>query len=93
MRMYQEALRVAPAFGYVLYKIGRILAEQGKAAEAEQRFREAINLDPENQDLHYLLGCELMAQGRKDDARKCFEQALRLNPEMPGPITTLACWW
>ena len=63
--------------------------DNGRYAEAEQKFREALRQDPQNGFLMSKLGAVLMDQDRVGDAESVLKQALQINPQDPVALYLL----
>lgn len=79
----REELARAPDSADHLRLLGRALAMQSRASEAEEVVRQALALAPSHAALHEDLGGILAMQGRFEDALSCFETALRSDPRLP----------
>jgi tetratricopeptide (TPR) repeat protein len=60
---------------------GIILWNQGKIAEAKEKFEETIKMSASHADAHYQLGMALLNEGKLPDAVGAFEQYLKLAPD------------
>ncbi|MDR1177773.1 MAG: tetratricopeptide repeat protein [Spirochaetaceae bacterium] len=60
--------------------LGKVLAEQGEAEEAEEQFRAILDESGENADAHFELGELYAALGDATRARAEWRRALRINP-------------
>ncbi len=76
----REALAARPDSVAHLRLLGRALAMQSRAAEAEAVLRDAIALSPGHAPLHEDLGGALAQQGRFEEAIVGFRAALRIDP-------------
>ena len=79
----REELARAPDSVDHLRLLGRALAMQSRASEAEEVVRRALALAPSRAALHEDLGGILAMQGRFEDAVSCFETALKSDPRLP----------
>jgi tetratricopeptide (TPR) repeat protein len=60
---------------------GIILWNQGKIAEAKEKFEETIKMNASHADAHYQLGMALLNEGKLPDAVGAFEAYLKLAPD------------
>ncbi len=78
-----------------LYREGRTLLEQGKAAEAAPLLKEARGIYDQDGDLHYRLAAQLLAQKDYPGAIAAYEKALELgafaNKFRASALYDLAC--
>jgi Tfp pilus assembly protein PilF len=63
-----------------VYNQGIILWNQGKTAEAKEKFEEAIKTDATYADAHYQMGMALLNEGKLAEAVGSFETYLKLAP-------------
>jgi tetratricopeptide (TPR) repeat protein len=61
--------------------VGRLLARQGKDAEAAFHFNQALRLDPGFADAHNELGLVFDRRGQWEEAVAQYREALRINPD------------
>jgi tetratricopeptide (TPR) repeat protein len=66
------------------YNLGLLLSKQGRAAEAEARYRAALAAKPDMVDAWYNLGLLLAQTGRTDEAAQCYRRTLELRPDYPS---------
>ncbi len=64
--------------------LGKVLAQEGRPAEAAAQFREAIALRPDSPEAHANLGNALEALGRAEEARQEYAAALAIEPGLAG---------
>ena len=76
--LLQKALAIRPKFGAAHARLGEVLLEQGKVAEAEAAFRAAIAVDAKVADWQAGLARTLVAKGSFDEALKVSATALKL---------------
>jgi serine/threonine protein kinase/tetratricopeptide (TPR) repeat protein len=62
-------------------RLGNVLRQQGKLAEAEARHQEAVRLDKENASYRDTLGRTLKRRGKWQEAVAAFEEATRFQPD------------
>ena len=60
---------------------GNQFLNEGKFAEAAQRFEQAVAISGDQEDLRYNLAIALARLGKKEEAKKQYEEALRIFPE------------
>jgi tetratricopeptide (TPR) repeat protein len=74
---------VAPRYdgATIYFKLGLVLAEQGKLADAEWAYRHAIDLEPSNLNAYGNLGNILHQQKRYAEAEEAFRQVIKLDPK------------
>jgi hypothetical protein len=75
---FRKAIEQDPKYPRPYFRLGQVLAHQGKFAEAETLLRKAVELEPERVGLHDTLGHVLRAQGKKSEAEAAFANAERL---------------
>jgi tetratricopeptide (TPR) repeat protein/SAM-dependent methyltransferase len=64
---------------------GNALQEQGRIAEAMERYDAAVRADPRCARAHLNRGNILLAGGRLDEARSAYERAMACDPEYAAP--------
>lgn len=92
-RAYREALRLDPALVEARIRLGRVLADEGNAAEAARELQGALAAvhDPQLEYFAALfLGEAELARGRRDEARACFERSAALFPHAQSPLLALS---
>jgi tetratricopeptide (TPR) repeat protein len=90
LREYVKAQEISPASPYVLNKVGKALAELGRAEEAETAFRRAIVLHPDY-PASYVNLARLLAEGKEWKAAAALLKAsLDINPFNPFAWKDLA---
>lgn len=84
--LLQRAVAVAPRCAACHGKLGRALAETGKAKDGVEELRTAVTLSPEDPKLHYDLGRAYRAAGEMDEARAELALSAKLygSKEAPG---------
>ncbi len=75
-----DALRLAPEAAQPRVQLGRVLQDQGKAAEAEACYRQALQIDPGHASTIYNLATLLQGQGRLPEAIAAYQEVVRLDP-------------
>jgi serine/threonine-protein kinase len=81
---WRAAVAARPRAAGAHNKLGLLLANQGKATEAEEELREAIRIKPDDPAAHYNLGNLLYKQGKLTEAEQEFRVALRIKPDYPA---------
>ena len=82
MQYYNNALRIRPGSGEILYNRGLYYREIGQLKEAEADYATLLASDPKDPDAHHNLG--YIALRYKEDypaAIRHFTDAIRYNPE------------
>lgn len=77
---YGLALKKNPRNVTVLSGIGRLMALQGKDAEAMEYLNKAVALDSGDPETLYILGIVYKKAGKTTEAVSTFRKALRINP-------------
>ncbi|VAX05601.1 Tetratricopeptide TPR_2 repeat protein [hydrothermal vent metagenome] len=80
MALYEHALKIAPEVGFVQFKVGSALVEQGRLEESQKYFREALRLQPYNIRARYNLGLALFQQNKFKLAIEQFSELIRIFP-------------
>jgi tetratricopeptide (TPR) repeat protein len=80
VKNYRAALRIAPGFFDASSRLGYILLQQNKPAEAEVEFKEVLRATPSDMKAHKYLGDALAAQGKLAEAEAEYATVLKLNP-------------
>ena len=78
---WREAIAIAPESGHFHYKLGQLLANQDRAAEAEAAFQKALQLNNDPFITNVKLGKSLFDQGEFDLAEAAYEVALKQYPK------------
>jgi len=79
-RDFRTALKISPDFTEASGRLGFILLQQKKPAEAEVEFRDVLRVTPNDTKAHKYLGDALAAQGKLAEAEAEYDTVLRLNP-------------
>lgn len=85
---YRDALELDPGLVEARIRLGRVLADEGKPAEAAGELRTALAVAGEPMLLYLaalFLGEQETALGRLEDAAAAFERARSLYPTAPSP--------
>ena len=77
---YRIALKIVPDMTEASSRLGFILLQQNKPAEAEVEFREVLRVTPSDTKAHKYLGDILAGQGKLAEAQAEYDAVLRLNP-------------
>ncbi len=77
----ESSLECEPANLNSLIERGRILLDQGDAANARAAFEQIISLDPQNALAHQLLAESLQANGKRIEAASIYQKAITLDPK------------
>jgi len=85
----QEALKIAPGSGVVLYNLGLIKGEKQELPAAEQYLKAAFQADPQLAGAAFNL-CILTAPDRPAEALEWCRKAVTLRPQEPKYAYTLA---
>src|SRR5438128_2120317 len=80
-KLWTHALAIDPKTSMAQFGLGRVLADQGKPAEAIEHYLLAVQMRANSADAHNNWGVVLGQQGRLADAVEHFQQALRLKPD------------
>jgi cytochrome c-type biogenesis protein CcmH/NrfG len=80
VRNYRSALQISPNLTEASARLGFILVQQNKPAEAEVEFREVLRVAPSDTKAHKYLGDALAAQGKLAEAEAEYSTVLKLNP-------------
>jgi tetratricopeptide (TPR) repeat protein len=78
---YQQEFAIMPRHPQPLYNIGRILANQGKAAEAQAYYERALAIDPNYADAILNLAHARALQGHRVGAIALYRRGLQLQPD------------
>jgi tetratricopeptide (TPR) repeat protein len=78
---YERALRLDPNHADAHVNLGRLLHEQGSAADAEWHYRAAMTANPDHETAAFNLGVALEDLDRPNDALQAYERAITLDPE------------
>ena len=80
LREYQAALRQRPEYPDAWLRVGAVLIEQGKPAEAMPYLLQAIQLAPAWPEPQRRLALALQRQGRSEEARAAYQKLITLMP-------------
>lgn len=78
----KREIHAYPHDGRILYELGALLVEQGKAKEGLRYLEKAREQMPEHPDVQYFLGLALFKNGYQEKGREALEKALMLNPRV-----------
>jgi tetratricopeptide (TPR) repeat protein len=82
IRLYEQALVLAPEDVDLHYNIGLAYARSGNLTNAEHHYRESLRLLPDYPEVHNNLGNLLLRAGRLEEADKHLSEAVQLMPEL-----------
>jgi tetratricopeptide (TPR) repeat protein len=80
VRNYRAALKITSDLSDASARLGFILLQQNKPAEAEVEFKKVLRVDPSDTKAHKHLGDALAAQGKLAEAEAEYATVLQLNP-------------
>jgi type IV pilus assembly protein PilF len=81
MRVYSQALRLAPTYGIVYYRMGLILEKANQADKALEAYGLAIKYDPNLAQAHLRYGIMSYMTGDLDAARYSLNRVVKIAPE------------
>jgi Tfp pilus assembly protein PilF len=85
---YQKVLQVDPNDAPLLNNLGKLYADMGKTAEAQEEFKKAADADPGHASSYYYnMGAILVNQNHTEEAAAAFKKATDLDP------TNSAAWY
>lgn len=73
---FQRAVQENPRHKEAQYYLGHLYAQQGKLAQAEEKFREVLRIDPDYSEAYTYLGQVLAQLDRWDEAIVAYRRAL-----------------
>jgi tetratricopeptide (TPR) repeat protein len=76
----QKGVDVDPRSPGLRHRLGRVLLERERFAEAEAELRKATQMEPRFIDAHLALGEALVGLRRGEEARREYQEALELSP-------------
>ncbi len=82
-RWYRKTIDTDPQYTEAYVNLGRLLAGQGRFAEAAPLYLKAIEIEPDNPTAHNNLGTMLARAGKLPQAVQAFRKAVELDPEYP----------
>src|SRR5262245_52807367 len=77
----RRAIEVAPRYSHARRRLGKVLFEQKKLAEAIDVVREGIRISPDDADAHCDLGDALFDQNKFEEAVVSYKTAIGLKPD------------
>jgi tetratricopeptide (TPR) repeat protein len=78
--LYRHALAIDPAIAEAHNNLGRVLADQGRTAEAVAEYQRALAVKPDSTGAYNNLGLALADQGKLTAAMAEYRQALKIDP-------------
>jgi 4-amino-4-deoxy-L-arabinose transferase-like glycosyltransferase len=88
-RELRTALESEIRFASIPIELGKVLARQGRNAEAVELYRSALELEPANYRTHHALGLLYRRLHEDDPARAAFTRALQLEPRSSASAVEL----
>ena len=82
---YQEAIKADPSHAPSLSNLAVVLANSGRADEAEKYLSQAIEAQPRYVEVYGNLGAILVSSERYAEAVAIYEKAVRIDPDY-GPV-------
>jgi tetratricopeptide (TPR) repeat protein len=89
IKLYEEAIRLDPAFVEAMVNLARLHLEKGKLQQASTWLDRAARVRPDYPDLYRVRGLIALAEERLQDALAAFGRARRLAPENVEVLTNL----
>ncbi len=80
---YQRALQASPHSPIILNKLGRVMIEMNRPADALELFKKALDVDPDNVNVYVQLGRAYHATKNFKEAQAALEEAIQINPFNP----------
>jgi tetratricopeptide (TPR) repeat protein len=80
---YQRALQASPHSPIILNKLGRVLIQMNRYAEALTPLKRALDLDPDNGGSYVQLGRIYHATKNFQESKNALEEAIQINPFNP----------
>src|SRR5947199_123324 len=77
-KLWTHALAIDPKTSMAQFGLGRVLADQGKPAEAIEHYRQALNIKPDYGAAHYNWGVVLGQQGKRAEAIEHYRLAVQM---------------
>src|SRR5947208_1525520 len=77
-KLWTHALAIDPKTSMAQFGLGRVLADQGKPAEAIEHYRQALNIKPDHGAAHYNWGVVLGQQGKPAEAIEHYRLAVQM---------------
>lgn len=87
---YQQALEAEPGHADAHLNLGRLLHEDGRAADAERHYRAALAARPADSTATYNLGVSLQDQGELEQALTLYRQAVAHDPDLADAYFNMA---
>jgi len=89
IKLFEHVLDVTPDNFVAYQKLGEILADQSKPAEALKYYSEVLRLNPNHVKAHNNIGNILASQGNDKDAIYHYNEVLRINSDYAGAYYNL----
>lgn len=91
-RHFRRALELRPAFGEARLRLGRVLGQRGRHADAATELRQLQPFDDLQLDYYaaLFLAGEEAALGRRDAAREAYQRAVALFPQAQSALLGLS---
>jgi protein O-mannosyl-transferase len=86
----ETAIRLAPPYGPLQYKLASALDKAGRGDEAVEHYRAALNLDEKSAKAHNDFGVLLMNRHQEAEARQQLERAVQLDPDLANAEANLS---
>jgi tetratricopeptide (TPR) repeat protein len=80
---YQRALQASPYSPIILNKLGRVLIQMNRYADALAPLKKALDLDPDNGGTYVQLGRIHHATKNYQESKNALEEAIQINPFNP----------
>jgi len=87
---YEKVIALDPKHVDAHVNLGRLLHEDGAAADAEKHYRAALSADPAHAVAAFNLGVALDDLGRLAEAAEAYRRAIELDPDNPDAHYNLA---
>src|ERR1700689_2461180 len=79
---FETAIRMAPPYGPLQYKLADALEKAGRGDEANEHYRAALAIDEKSARTHNDFAVHLMSRHQDVEARRHLERTLELNPDL-----------
>lgn len=85
-----QLMLIAPDDPRIVGEYGKVLAQEGRTADAQAFLKRAIELQPDNWSFYSALGVTYDQLQQRDDAEAAYRHALQLKPSDPGVLNNYA---